>query len=61
MFNSEYFKKHPTYNALIHFIGGIGLGALIVHPLFDGHTVRWGITLLAVALIGHIYAWNAKK
>jgi hypothetical protein len=61
MFNSEYFKKHLTYNSLIHLIGGIGLGSLLAMPLFGGHTVRWGITLLAIALLGHLYAWYSKK
>jgi hypothetical protein len=61
MFNAKYFEKHPAFNSLIHLIAGIGLGCLLVTPLFDGHTVRWGIALLLIGLLGHIYAWYSKK
>lgn len=59
--NMEYFKKHPAFNATIHFIGGIGIGCLLINPLFDGHTIRWGVALIIVAFLGHLYAWYTKK
>lgn len=56
----KYLASHPNYNAIIHTIIGVGLGALLVMPLFDGHTVRWGVGLLAVGLLGHLYPLTLK-
>lgn len=58
---TKYLSGHPYYNALIHTFVGIGLGALLVMPLFDGHTVRWGIAFLALGLLGHLYPLTQKK
>lgn len=52
-------KKHPAYVATIHAIGGMGIGILIASPVARSHPVLWGITLMVVSLIGHIYAWFA--
>ncbi len=54
-----FMKKHPAYNSTIHAIGGIGIGILIASPVAGIHPVRWGIALLIVSLLGHIYAWFA--
>jgi len=54
-----YFKKHPMYLGSVHFIGGVGVGILIAHPLAGVHPVRWGVALIVVALLGHLYAWIA--
>ncbi len=51
-----FMKKHPEYNATIHTIGGIGIGILIASPVAGIHPVRWGITLLIISLLGHVYA-----
>jgi len=59
--NAKYFTKHPAFNSLVHLIGGIGIGALLAFPIFGMHIVRWRITLLVVAFIGHLYAWYSKK
>lgn len=54
-----FMKKHPAYVATIHAIGGVGIGILIASPVAGIHPVRWGIALLAISLIGHLYAWFA--
>ncbi len=56
---TSYFKKHIAYTSLIHVIGGIGIGMLIASPVAGTHPIRWGIALLAVSLLGHLYAWFA--
>lgn len=56
----KYFKKHPAYLASVHFIGGVGVGALLTYPLFSPHQVRWGLALIGLAALGHVYAWMAK-
>ena len=49
-------KKHPAYNASVHALGGIGIGIIIASPIAGIHPVRWGIALLIVSLLGHVYA-----
>ncbi len=56
----KYMSKHPAYNASVHAIGGIGIGILITHPFVDPHTLRWGLILMAIAILGHIYALMSK-
>lgn len=53
-------KKNPVYVALVHAIGGIGIGILITYPLVGSHPVRWGLAFLALSLLGHAYMWVAK-
>ncbi len=57
----KYFKNHPTYNAVVHALGGIGVGILIAHPLIGIHPIRWGIIFLALSLLGHFYPTTLKK
>lgn len=56
----NYLKKHPAYNATIHAIGGLGLGISLASPLFDPHPLRWGVGLIAISVLGHLYAWQQK-
>lgn len=56
---TSYFKKHIAYTSLVHAIGGIGIGILIASPVAGIHPVRFGIALLAISLLGHLYAWFA--
>ncbi len=58
---ANYFSKHVMFNSTVHLIGGMGLGILLTFPLFIPHPVRWGILLLALAFLGHLYALKAKK
>ncbi len=57
----KYFAKHPTYNAIVHAAGGIGVGILIARPFAGEHPVRWGIFFLALSLAGHLTASRSKR
>ena len=56
----EFMKKHPIYHAVLHSIGGIGIGIIVANSLAGVHPVRWGVALLGLSLMGHMYAWFAK-
>ncbi len=56
----KYFSKHPHINAKIHVLAGIGIGILVTHPLADPHPVRWGVALIALSLLGHVWAGTQK-
>jgi nucleoside recognition membrane protein YjiH len=58
---AQYFMKHPGMNALAHFLGGTGVGILLTRAVFDPHPMRWGIGLIALAVIIHIYPLTLKK
>ena len=53
---NKYFSKNPDFNGLVHIVAGIGIGFLLTYPLAAEHPVRWGVTFLILALIGHIWA-----
>jgi hypothetical protein len=53
----KYFSKHVYINSLTHFAAGLGIGALLTHTLFDPHPVRIGLILIALAVLGHLYAY----
>lgn len=48
-------KKNPVYVAVIHAIGGIGIGILIASPVAGTHPVRWGAAFIIISLLGHFY------
>lgn len=54
-----FFKKHMLYTSIVHAIGGVGVGILISHPFAGVHPVRWGVGLIIVAILGHLYAFFA--
>lgn len=56
----KYFSKHTIFNATVHTVAGIGIGALITGPLLDPHPVRWGLTFLLIAVLGHVYTMWVK-
>lgn len=56
-----YFKVHPTYNSFVHMLIGIGVGALLTYPLFGVHPVRWGVVLIIIGLLAHLYPGLSKK
>jgi len=58
---TAYFKKFPAYNSMVHILIGVGLGILITYPLVGGHPVRWGLVLVAIGLVGHLYPALPKK
>ncbi len=57
----KYFRTHPLYNAVVHVIGGIGIGILITYPFVGSHPLRWGAILLLLSLLGHLYPSTIKK
>ncbi len=52
----KYFGKYPNYNALIHVIGGIGIGFLLTYPLAGSHPIRWGVAFIILSIVGHWWA-----
>ena len=52
----SFMKKHPVYHAMLHGIGGIGVGMLIVSFIPSMQPVNWGIALVIVSLLGHLYS-----
>lgn len=56
-----YFGKHAGFNALVHMLGGLGVGIIIATPVAYPHPVRWGLILLGLSFLGHLYAFKAKK
>ncbi len=56
-----YFSKHVMYNSLVHLVAGMGIGVLLVSPVFGMHTVRWGVVLLGIGVLGHLYPLLTKK
>lgn len=57
----KYFAGHVRYNSTIHVLAGIGIGILITYPLIGAHPVRWGITFLALGILGHLYPLIQKR
>lgn len=55
-----YGSRHPLHNAVIHLVGGMGLGILLTYPLVGSHPLRWGVVLIALAVLGHGYALMKK-
>ena len=56
-----YLKSHVEYNALIHALGGVGLGIIIASPFAFPHPVRWGLFFFTLSLAGHLYPLTLKK
>lgn len=56
-----YFKRNPAYNSLVHLTIGVGIGILLTHSVIDPHPMRWGLGLILLGVIGHIYPWALKK
>lgn len=57
----NYFSKNPGYNALVHLLIGLGLGAILAYPVFFPHPIRWGLLLIGLGVLGHIYPLKLKK
>lgn len=58
---TSYFKKHVTYNSFVHVVGGMGIGVLIASPIVGIHPLRWGLGLIGLSLLGHLYAAVSEK
>ncbi|MBI2596081.1 hypothetical protein HYW46_05105 [Candidatus Daviesbacteria bacterium] len=57
----SYFGKHVYFNSAVHVLVGMGIGMLLTYPVFGAHTMRWGIALLALGILGHAYPYFVKK
>ncbi|MBI2616572.1 hypothetical protein HYW55_00375 [Candidatus Gottesmanbacteria bacterium] len=57
----DYFKEHENYNAVIHWCAGVGVGILITYPIVGGHPLRWGLSFLAIGVIGHFLPLLLRK
>lgn len=57
----KYMSTHATYNAGVHLMIGMGIGILAAWPVFLPHPVRWGVGLIALGLLGHLYPLVVKK
>lgn len=56
----KYFSRHPTYSAIVHLLIGIGVGILITYPVVGSHPLRWGLAILTVGLLAHLYPLLVK-
>lgn len=57
----KYFSKNAGYNAVVHAVLGVGIGILLTYPVVGAHPVRWGVALIVIGLLGHVYAGMQKK
>ena len=57
----KYFGKHPSFNSLVHLLGGIGIGFLLTYPVAGNHPVRWGLAFLDLSVLGHVWALQQTK
>jgi hypothetical protein len=53
----DFAKKHPAYVGTIHALGGLGVGFIIAHYFSGMNLVLWGVILIVVSLMGHLYMW----
>lgn len=52
---NKYFKEHSFYNSSVHLLIGVGLGILLTYPYIGAHPVRWGVAILIIGGLGHLY------
>jgi len=52
-----YFKNHIVFTDFIHIFLGFGLALLF----FNKELLTWGVALLGIAILGHIYAFIKVK
>lgn len=55
----DFVKKHPMYNATIHAVGALGVGFILVHYSPGINLVLWGVILIVLSAVGHLYMWIA--
>ena len=58
---AKYFSKHVVYSSMVHVIGGVGIGIILARPMAADHPMRWGLALIAVSLLAHVYPLWMKK
>lgn len=57
----KYFGKHVLYNSVVHVLIGMGLGILLTYPVIGAHPLRWGVGLITVGILAHLYPLTLKK
>jgi hypothetical protein len=57
----DFVKKHPTYNGTIHALGGLGVGFVIAYYFSGMNLILWGVILIIIAGVGHIYMLIAEN
>ncbi len=57
----KYWSKHVYFANIVHVIGGTGLGLLLYNFLEKYNAFYVGLTLILFSLLGHFYAYLAKK
>lgn len=57
----KFFRAHPRYNSFVHAVIGMGIGIMITYPIVGPHPVKWGMVLLGVGLIAHLYPLVGEK
>lgn len=55
----SFFGRHVEYNALVHVLGGIGLGLILAGIVFP-EQIPWALGLLLVSILGHLYTLTIK-
>lgn len=58
---TKYFSKHPTYNSMVHFAGGIAIGILLARPFDGGHPLQLAGIFGAIAIVGHLIPFVTRK
>ena len=54
-----FFTRHVEYNALVHVLGGIGLGLILASFVYP-EQINWALGLLAISILGHLYTLTVK-
>lgn len=56
----KYFAKHVYINSFAHLVAGVGIGALITNGFLNPHPLRYGIALITIGVLFHVYAYYQK-
>lgn len=51
----------PSACCFANIIIGMGLGAFLTYPFFGSHPVKWGIGLVVIGILVHLYPKIIKK
>lgn len=56
----KYFSKHVAFGNAVHAIGGFGVGLLVYQYISGYKIIAIGLALVALSILGHVYAIFAK-
>lgn len=57
----KYWGKNPSYSVFVHFAGGLGVGLLLYPSLPADSVYTWSWVLVAIWVIGHLWALVASQ